>query len=541
MTIGLNVPITSSWDGRGTKNAAKDLGALDGLADKLTKKLAKAFTVGAIASFAKSSVNAFTQANKQFTVMSQTLNNLGFNVGITKLEDFFNKLEMQFGKDKSVLIPAFQTLINSTKDFAQSQNLLNLALDVSAGSGKDLGSVTMALGKAYAGQTTALTRLGIGLSQANLKGKSFVDIQKQLTAQFSGSASAAVNTFQGKLDVLKVTFDNMKETIGKGIVDGIQLAFSGSNLTNFQNAMKATAEYVANIAIGLGEVTRQIKEAISVVPKPLLDAIMSIKRFGVFGLLQDIGKKKSAQTSAMLASLADPIAEGLANYNNRKRSAQLAKESAAATAKELATQKALTDQKKKQLELQKAKAILDQAAKLLDLDQAQVVAAMMNQSLTSNEMLRLQLKKALLDDNATSAKNFANELINSQIAALELARANPFGQITTDIMAAIQALLQLQALMNAVSQKTSYAPTISTAAGTFYTSSTGETSDMTTATWGQYYQGLSGGLYGSTPVMPTITIVDATSGGVNAITQQNSLNGNPTSATRLNPLSWGNL
>ena len=503
MTIGVNVPVTSSWNDKGFKAAAKDLGVLDGLANKLTKRLAGAFTVGAIGSFAKSSVAAFSQANKQFTVMAQTLNNLGFNVGLTKLEDFFNKLEMQFGKDKSVLIPAFQTLINSTKDYAKSQQLLNLALDVSAGSGKDLGSVAMALGKAYAGQTTALTRLGVGLSTANIKGKTFVDIQKQLTAQFSGSAAMAVDTFQGKMDLLKITYDNMKETIGKGIVDAITNAFSNGNISQFQKAMQNTATYVANIALGLGEVAKEIGRVISAIPKPILDAIASFKNFGVLGLLQSIGKKKASSTADMLASLNDPVATGLANYNNAKKSAQLAKEAAAAAAKELNNSKALTAEKKKQLELQKARAILDQSAKILDVEQASVVAAMMNESLTQNEMLRLQLKKALLDDNAKAAGDFAMKLADSQIAALQLAAANPFGKINLDILSAIASLqaFQQQLLALQVPMK-SYLPTISTAAGTYYESSTGlKSTDLNAGTFAQYYNGLSGGLYGSTPVV----------------------------------------
>ena len=160
---------------------------------------------------------------------------------------------------------------------------------------------------------------------------------------------------------------------------------------------------------------------------------------------------------------------------------------------------------------------------------------MMNASLSENELLRLKLKQALLNDNANAAKNFANELINSQIAALELARANPFAQMNTDIMSAINSLLQLQALMNAIGTK-QYAPTISTAAGTFYTSSTGATSNTTSATWGQYYQGLSGGLYGSTPAQNvTVTIVDQTSSGV-TVSQNASLNGTPATVTRYNPI-----
>lgn len=537
MSVGLNVPITSSWDGKGVKHAAKELGALDSLASKLTKRLAGAFTVGAIGKFAKDSVNAFTQANKQFTVMSQTLNNLGLSVGITKLEDFFNRLELQFGKDKSVLIPAFQTLINSTHDYAKSQQLLNLALDVSAGSGKDLGEVSMALGKAYVGQTTALTRLGVGLSAANIKGKSFIDIQKQLTAQFSGAAASAADTYQGKIDKLKVTFDNMKETIGKGIITGLEQAFSGNNITGFQNAMEHTATYVSNIAIGLGVIGQKIADIFSMIPKPILNNLGVL--FPLKNLLSDLGKKNQTQANNMLASLADPVAEGLANYKNRLKAAQTAKDAAAAAAKDLAAQKAITDQKKKQLELQKAKAVLDQASKILNLDQAEVVAAMMNESLTQNEMLRLELKKSLLDDNAKSAASFAQQLVASQVAALQLAASNPFGLINADIMSAIKSLQEFAAALAALSEMP---PTITRLGGlaAFQAKVAAVPSYESYASPWQFGGASADPVFQSTNAQGvTVTIIDATTGGVNTITQNNSLSGTPATVSRVNPFGAG--
>ena len=177
---GMFFDIISEYKDKGAKAAEKSLLGLDSLANKLTKSLAGYFAFSQIASFGKSSVKAFTEANQAFTVLSNNLGNQGFQISVQQLGDLFDKLETKFGKDKSVLIPAFQTLVNSTGDLTKSQELLNLALDVSAGTGRDLGSVSMALGKAYAGQTTALIRLGIGLSNANIKGKTFVQIQKLL-------------------------------------------------------------------------------------------------------------------------------------------------------------------------------------------------------------------------------------------------------------------------------------------------------------------------------------------------------------------------
>jgi hypothetical protein len=88
---------------------------------------------------------------------------------------------------------------------------LQLALDISASTGKDLGSVTSALSKAYLGNNTALSKLGVGISKADLKAKSFQEITAELSKTFAGSATASANTFQGSIDKLGVASANVKE------------------------------------------------------------------------------------------------------------------------------------------------------------------------------------------------------------------------------------------------------------------------------------------------------------------------------------------
>ncbi|NBW17122.1 MAG: hypothetical protein EBR82_55010, partial [Caulobacteraceae bacterium] len=104
----------------------------------------------------------------------------------------------------------------------EAQKLLSLALDVSKGSGRDLESVANALAKAHDGQETALGRLGIGLSAAELKTMSFTDIQRKLSDLYGGAASENAETFQGKMDRLKVGFDEAKEALGVALLPQIE-------------------------------------------------------------------------------------------------------------------------------------------------------------------------------------------------------------------------------------------------------------------------------------------------------------------------------
>jgi len=99
---------------------------------------------------------------------------------------------------------------------------LNLALDVSKGTGKDLATVTEALAKAYEGQDTKLARLGIGLSQTDLKAMDFTQTQIALSNLYGGAAAENAETFQGRIDRLKQGFDEAKESVGTALLPIIE-------------------------------------------------------------------------------------------------------------------------------------------------------------------------------------------------------------------------------------------------------------------------------------------------------------------------------
>ena len=136
------------------------------------------------------------------------------NAQITATEDYIQKTQLATGITDNELRASFQRLSVSTKDVKKSQDLLNLAIDISKGTGKELGTVVEALSKAYEGQDTKLARLGIGLSQADLKAMDFTETTKALTNLYGGAAAANAETFQGRIDRLKQAFAEAQEEIG---------------------------------------------------------------------------------------------------------------------------------------------------------------------------------------------------------------------------------------------------------------------------------------------------------------------------------------
>ncbi len=104
----------------------------------------------------------------------------------------------------------------------KSQDLLNLALDISAATGKSVETVSNALGKAYEGNTSSLSRLGVGLSTAEIKTLGLEGTVKQLANTFGGAATVQANTFEGQIARLKVGFDEAKESVGAALLPTLQ-------------------------------------------------------------------------------------------------------------------------------------------------------------------------------------------------------------------------------------------------------------------------------------------------------------------------------
>jgi len=186
------------------------------------KKAAAAFAVAAAAAVAyatKLAVDGVKSAIEDEQAQLRLAAALKTATGATDAqikatEDYIRKTQLATGITDNDLRISFQRLSVSTKDATKSQDLLNLAIDISKGSGKDLSSVVEALSKAYEGQDTRLVRLGIGITQADAKAMDFTETTKVLTNLYGGAAAANAETFQGRIDRLKQAFEEAKEEIG---------------------------------------------------------------------------------------------------------------------------------------------------------------------------------------------------------------------------------------------------------------------------------------------------------------------------------------
>jgi hypothetical protein len=208
------LPFVTTFDDKGVKKGQASLGAL------AKSSLAGALSVGVVVDQLGKAVKAAAEDQKaQEQLELAVRNNTDANTEqIEAMEKTIGRMEMQKAVADDELRPALGNLVRATGDVAKAQDLLNLSLDISAATGRDLQSVTLALSKAQTGQIGALTRLGVPLNAAAVKSKDLEGIQKDLALRFAGAADAAAASADGGMKKLQIALDNAYETVGYKIL-----------------------------------------------------------------------------------------------------------------------------------------------------------------------------------------------------------------------------------------------------------------------------------------------------------------------------------
>jgi hypothetical protein len=385
----------------------------------LAKTLGVTFGASQVLAYGKAAVKAAAADEKAQKQLALALKNVGLGRDVAASEAFIQKLQSEFGVVDDKLRPAYQQLAVATGDTAQSQKLLQIALDISASTGKDLGSVTGALSKAYLGNNTALGKLQVGISKADLKAKSFDEIMNDLSKTFKGAATQSANTFQGSMDRLAVASANAQEIIGKGIIDAIKILGEDTTVADLASGMEDFATYIAQSIVGLGLLINKIKE----IPGSGL-----IGQPGMLGKLLKFGIDTSA--IGYIAGLGKAEADKLAGYANADLGLlnRIAAAEAALAGKQTKTAKILTAEELKQLKAKQLKLAIDKAnlalgkgSNIFDIEKIQLAAAEKSAAENlgkvtnsaqllqiTNDMARLQIKKDIIAlEDAIASKDAA--------------------------------------------------------------------------------------------------------------------------------------
>jgi hypothetical protein len=390
----------------------------DTATDKLSKnvkKLAATFglTFGATAvlAYSKAAVKAAAADQKAQQQLALALKNVGLGRDAATSEAYIQRLQSEFGIVDDLLRPSYQTLAVATRDSAEAQRLMGIALDVSAANSLDLNAVTKALSRAFLGNNTALSRLGVGISKADLKSKSFKEITDQLSATFAGSATAAANSYQGSMDKLAVATENFKESIGVGLIEALNILNGEQGLAKTTSEIDKLGIKLQNATIGAAYFVDELKNI------PLVGGLLSSllsktvgDPLGIVSLINAFEKFKQEPRPFIT-----PMSiSGQVQIRQQTQITRLTQQQAAAQAK-------ITKDKKLQQAIDKANLALLKGEEVFDMDKIQVAAALTNQAeqlgkaTTSSQLLqiandtaRLNVKQSILAlEDAIAAKDEA--------------------------------------------------------------------------------------------------------------------------------------
>lgn len=208
------LPFVTTFDDKGVKNAQSSLLGLT-----KTNLIAGASVGAVIDQLSKAVTAAAEDAEQQKQLQIAIQNNTdATGAQAAAVEDMIGKMQFQKAVSDGELRPALGNLVRATQDVTKAQELLGLALDISAGTGKDLQTVSIALAKAQTGNIGALTRLGIPLDATAVKSKDLGAIQADLADRFKGASDAAANSAAGGMRKLQIALDEAYETVGNAVI-----------------------------------------------------------------------------------------------------------------------------------------------------------------------------------------------------------------------------------------------------------------------------------------------------------------------------------
>jgi hypothetical protein len=489
----IQIPIFYNLNKLGLTGAVKELKKLSNQtkAFGLTSTLSIGAATAALTAYTKKALTAAIADQRAQASLAQTLKNLGQAYATDEVTRYIDALQRATGTSEDLLRPAFERLVRATGDITEAQKLLNLTLDLSAATGKTVSQTSFTLTRAYNGQLTSLKKLGINLSEAEIKSKDFMAVQSKLQAMFSGTAAVAASTYAGQLNILKVSADEAADVIGIALIKSISSLSGQNGIKDLANQMESLAQSTANVITNLGKIAKFGKEIAPIAATlgavalayvsiatggaalgaaaALTRILTSAKFLGALGLIGGI--------FALKQDFSGPK-PNVANRNENRARAEQAAKAAKDRKLEIAD-------RTKIVKLTKAQAANEKLKRMFDMDAIQLAAALQGKLSKEDEArvkalqaLKTEDKnddiKALQDLDAAKRQSTFDEIARLKMIVEESKKANE--EILADARARISALskasLPIAAAYSVGAAGSTFAPGLaeaksSLAAGTF--------------------------------------------------------------------------
>jgi hypothetical protein len=393
----LVVSAVSTWDGKALAKGQKQLGGFEKGIKSVAKTLGVTFGAAAMLAYGKNAVKAFAENEKSAKRLETVLKNLGLSFDTDIIEKKLGDISAKFGYEGEVLREAFQKLITVTGDTSKAQDLLNLSLDVAAGSGQDLLTVNQDLAALYVGNTKGLRKYNLGLTQTELKTLDVNDAVQLLTKTFAGAGAAELDTYAGKMRVLKEAAGNAQEIIGKGLVDALSGLGEDDSVATLAANMEKAALSTADVIRGIGVLSEKLK----FIPGFDSKDWEYVYNISYLKFIKDLGKEDRLKPQPFTTPMTISGATDAQVKADKARAA-----AAAAAAKREKERLALL---KKQELAEKNKLSLSKAAAVFDTNRISIAAAL-RATYDKDTILRLEALQAIEEDNGELALKKISEL-----------------------------------------------------------------------------------------------------------------------------------
>ena len=434
----LLVTAAAEWNGKALTKGEKQINAFGKTVKGLGRTLGITFSAAALLGYSKKAVAAYGEQIAEAKRLDQALRNLGFSFATAEAEGYIDAVEKATGVNRDVLQPSFIQLAQVTRSTTIAQSMLNTAMDISAGTGMDLVSATKILSQAYVGNLKGLKQLNLGLTNAELSGKSYLEIEKLIAAQYAGQSKNAADSYAGSVNRLKIAAEQASEQIGQSLVAA--LGTSSGGMDKLITKVDSAADSISGLITNTAYLTKELGNLFSSIPGAgvLENAFRGLKNYlGTFS----IGNLRT-QVDLLLGrqgGFPQGVPQDIKNLQANAEKAKMDKEA-------LKRQKELIALQKKAQLAEKNKLALSKAAAVFDTTRVSIAAAL-KATYDKETLLRLEALMAIEDENGELALRKIGELANFQKNA-DLAKLAGIKQISDAALLAIntQLLNELNAI-----------------------------------------------------------------------------------------------
>jgi hypothetical protein len=431
----------TKFDKKGLERATKELKGFDKVVATGSFRLrafAKAGGVAAaagLAIFTKRSISAALAQERLDKSLQLTLSSIGQGALASEITSFIQSLQTTTNVTEDELVPAFQQLVAQTGDVQSSQELLKLALDASAGTGKDLSTVLDAITKAAIGNYKSIGTLGIGITAAEAKTLGFAKTI-QLLQKYEGAAEQSTLTLDGQMKAFRISAGEATETLGTGFLNAYAIISGGQPLIkDLGTDLEIAARQFSNIFVGIAATTKEKG----------LGVYLELAKVAVEGLVGETSTLQKLENTGIKALSTEKQTANAREDRFKATKKILTFDQIIANIQKniLATEKLNTKEKLAQQQLEKKKSEL---SAMFDIDRINLQVAL-SRKLSTEDELRVKILQKLQDGTKAAvdeAQRYADVLkvIEDGVISTEEIEmlAKEWGISTTEVVLYLQKL-----------------------------------------------------------------------------------------------------